>query len=263
MRRPTARRELTPSPELTRIAWLLTSVGLLTTGVLVAAASMVRWWGPCLPSAVYTAVCATRQSGDFTDHHFDLVSDDLRIAALLHAVASIVAALSWLGFLVMGPPYRWARIGTGVGAGGLVILGFAELLWYALGWRPLGSNPTWLYVACWLLLAVINFSPSMQFAAAEALASRRRGGSRLTLLLVTAVVAGPLGTFSDTLFWRAAYNATSDSGPGEGLLVGPTVVILSAAIMVVGRIASRPGPTDPEQPERPDHPDRPDLTLAA
>ena len=263
MRRPVAGREQRPSPERTRMAWLLTSAGLLATGVLVSLTSLVRWWGPCLPSAVYTAGCTTRQAGNFLDHHFDLVSDDLRIAALLHAVAGIVAAATWLGFLVLGPPYRWARIGTSIGTVGLIIIGFAELLWYALGWRPLGSNPTWLFVVSWLILAVINFSPSMQYTAADAFASRRRGGSRLFLLMITMVVAGPLGTFSDTLFWRATYTATSDSGPGEGMLVGPLVMILAAVIMVIGRIASRPRRPDPEQPDRPDYPDRPDLTLAA
>jgi hypothetical protein len=263
MRRPTARREQAPSPQLTRVAWLLTSVGLLTTGVLVGAASIVRWWGSCLPSAVYTAVCTTRQSGQFSGHHFGVVSDDLRASAVLHALAGIVAAITWLGFLVIGPPYRWARIGTSIGAGGLTVIGLADLLWRTFGWRPLGSNLTWLYVVCWLILVVINFSPSMQFIAAEALASRRRGSSRLPLLIITVIVAGPPGTFADMLFWRAAYNATSDAGPGEGMLLSPLVVILSVVIMVVGRIASRPRPAKPDQPDYPDHPDRPDLTLAA
>jgi hypothetical protein len=143
----------------------------------------------------------------------------------------------------------------------LTITALVELVWHTTGWHPLGTNLTWLFVVSWLLLALINFSPTMQFAAAEAVASRRRGGARLSLLLLTLVVAGPLGVFVDSLIWRAAHNATSDAGPGEGLVLAPSLVILSIVIIVLCRIdARRPGPP---RPERPDYPDRPDLTLAA
>jgi hypothetical protein len=258
---PVARQENAPSPQLSRLAWLLTSSGLLVTGLLVAATAFIRWWGSCLPSAVYTVACAARQTGDLAAHDFPRVGDDLRVAAILHAVTGLVSALTWLGMLVIGPPHRWCRIGTSIGAGGLIITALAELLWHATAWKPLGTNLTWLFVVSWLILAVINFSPTMQFTAAQALASRRRGGARLTLLIITLLVAGPPGVFVDSLTWRAAYNATSDAGPGEGLLLAPSLVILSVVIIVLCRIeARRPSPPNPE---RPDYPDRPDLTLAA
>jgi hypothetical protein len=258
---PVARRGSAPNPRLTRIAWLLTSSGLLLTGLLVAAAAFIRWWGACLPSAVYSAGCAARQSGDLVAHHFPLVGDDLRAAALVHTIAGLVAAATWLGLLVIGPPHRWCQVGTSIGAGGLIITAIAELVSHATGWQPLGINLTWLFVVSWLILAVINFSPSMQFTAAEALASRRRGGARLTLLIIALLVAGPPGVFVDSLAWRAAFNATSDAGPGEGLLLAPCLVILSIVIIALCQIdARRPSPPSPEHP---DYPDRPDLTLAA
>jgi len=261
MRGPVARQENAPSPQLSRVAWLLTSSGLLVTGLLVAATSLIRWWGTCLPSAVYTIACTARQTGDLAGHDFPQVGDDLRAAAVLHAITGLVSALTWLGLLVIGPPYRWCRIGTSIGACGLIITALVELVWHATGWHPLGTNLTWLFVVSSLLLAVINFSPTMQFAAAEAVASRRRGGARLSLLLITLVVAGPLGVFVDSLIWRAAFNATSDAGPGEGLVLAPSLVILSIVIIVLCRIDARRA--SPPNPERPDYPDRPDLTLAA
>jgi hypothetical protein len=258
---PVARREIAPDSRRIRVAWLLTSSGLLVTGLLVATTAFVRWWGSCLPSAVYTVACSARQSGDLAAHHFPQVGDDLRAAAVLHAVTSLVSAATWLGMVAIGPPRRWCRIGTSIGAGGLIITALAELVWHAIGWRPLGTNLVWLFVLSWLILAVINFSPTMQFTAAEALASRRRGGARLTLLIITLLVAGPPGVFVDSLAWRAAFNATSDAGPGEGLLLAPSLVTLSIVIIVMCQLdARRPSPPSPE---RPDHPDRPDLTLAA
>jgi hypothetical protein len=189
------------------------------------------------------------------------VGDDLRAAAVLHAITGLVFAITWFGLVVIGPPHRWCRIGTSIGAVGLIITALAELLWHATGWQPLGTNLTWLFVLSWLILALINFSPTMQFIAAEALASRRRGGARLTLLIITLLVAGPPGVFVDSLTWRAAFNATSDAGPGEGLLLAPSLVILSIVIIVLCRIDAR-RPNQPG-PENPGYPDRPDLTLAA
>jgi hypothetical protein len=154
MRGPVARPENAPSPQQSRVAWVLTSSGLLGTGLLVAATSLIRWWGTCLPSAVYTIACTARQTGDLATHDFPRVGDDLRAVAVLHGITGLVSALTWLG---------------------------------------------------------------------------------------------PAGT-------RAA-------GPGEGLVLAPSLVILSIVIIVLCWLdARRPGPPSPE---RPDYPDRPDLTLAA
>ncbi|MBA3529875.1 MAG: hypothetical protein H0T91_11330 [Propionibacteriaceae bacterium] len=203
-----------------------------------------------MPASIDSAGCAVRRSDALGLTGFTVLPIDLRLAAILVASGAIVSAAMWFVPLLVGPAPLWRLITVTLLALVSSAHAFVDMWWYVGGHRLGGSNLDVVSNLSWLVLALMTFTPAVQFAAAESLASRRRGGGRLALLLIGIVVAGPVGIFADSLSWRAAYNSPGYA-PGEGWLRAAALLVLGGAIIAASAGRARPGP------------DRPDFTLAA
>jgi hypothetical protein len=234
------------------VPWVTTGFGMLTAGLLAGASALLRWWGACLPSSTGSVSCDARRADDLGLRDFTTLTGDLRVAAILLALGGLAAGLMWFIPLFFEAAQRWRT--TAVTS--LVVLASAK--WIAdLSWYLGGDHPSFDIAVVsdlsWLALAMLTYTPALQFTAAESIASRRRGGARLTFLMVGIVAAGPLGVFVDSLTWRAAYNSPGYA-PGEGLLHAGTLTLLGIAVLAAS--LRRSTPTQPPT-------DKPEFTLAA
>lgn len=232
---------------LRHVPWVTSAAAVLIAGLLALAAGAIRWWGVCLPTSMDAAACTARRADGLGLDGFTVLPGDLRVAAVLLAVGMIASGALWCVPLLLAPAATWRLVAVGGLALGCSAQSIVDL-WWQVGGSRLAPHVDVVSDLCWLTLALITFTPALQFTAAESIASRRRGGARLSILLVTIVVAGPVGVFGDMLAWRAAYNSHGYA-PGEGLLRAALLLILGVVLLAMSHSRTpRTRPAD-EHPE--------------
>ncbi len=235
------------------VPWVAIGATVLVAGLLAAAAAFLRWWGACFPTSVGSAGCTARRSEALDLTGFTTLPTDLRIAAIMLALGGIVSASMCFMPLFAEPTPAWRRLVVMLLVLGGSVTALVDLWWYLAGLHLALPRAGTVSALSWLVLAMMSFSPSLQFTAAESFASRQRGGARLALLLTGIAVASPVGVFVDSLTWRAAYNS-SGSAPGEGWLRAVALLVLGVTIIATSAGSAR---------RRPPPRDDPEFTLAA